>query len=119
MAIVVEDRTGKTVAKTIIAFDSKAEDPVLAVAAKNHEMRAFEILVDRYRGRIFRVVQHFRLTQEDAEDAVQQTFHKALLHLHKFEGKSSFSTWLTRIAINEALMMLRRGRDFWPEATSG
>jgi len=48
--------------------------------------------------------------QEDAEDVVQETFQKAFVHLQKFEGKSSFSTWLTRIAINESLMSLRRRR---------
>jgi RNA polymerase sigma-70 factor (ECF subfamily) len=48
--------------------------------------------------------------REDAEDVVQQTFQKAFIHLNKFQGKSSFSTWLTRIAINEALMLVRRGR---------
>jgi RNA polymerase sigma-70 factor, ECF subfamily len=46
----------------------------------------------------------------DAEDIVQQSFQNAFVHLHRFEGKSSFATWLTRIAINEALMLLRRGR---------
>jgi RNA polymerase sigma-70 factor (ECF subfamily) len=48
--------------------------------------------------------------REDAEDIVQQSFQKAFVYLHKFEGKSSFSTWLTRIAINESLMLLRHGR---------
>lgn len=110
MAFVVEDRIDKTVAKSVIDFDAKTEDAVLVAAAQNHEMQAFEILVDRYRGRVFRTVQRFRLTQQDAEDAVQQAFQKAFLHLHRFEGKSSFSAWLTRIAINEALMLLRRGR---------
>src|SRR5260370_7266828 len=47
-------------------------------------------------------------TREDAEDVVQQSLQKAFVHLHQFEGKSSFSTWLTRIAMNEALMLLRR-----------
>ena len=48
--------------------------------------------------------------REDAEDVVQQSFQKAFIHLHKFEGESLFSTWLTRIAIDEALMLLRRKR---------
>ncbi len=52
----------------------------------------------------------FTRIREDAEDIVQQSFQKAFVHFHKFEGKSSFSTWLTRIAINEALMLMRRGR---------
>jgi RNA polymerase sigma factor (sigma-70 family) len=47
---------------------------------------------------------------EDAEDVVQQTFQQAFIHLHKFQGKSSFCTWLTRIAMNEALMLLRNDR---------
>jgi RNA polymerase sigma-70 factor (ECF subfamily) len=52
-----------------------------------------------------------RLTRvhEDAEDITQQSFQRAFVHLHRFEGKSSFSTWLTRITVNEALMLLRRG----------
>lgn len=110
MAFVVENPIDKAGAKTVIAFDATAEEAVLVGAAKDHDRRAFEILVDRYRGKMFRTVQRFRLTQEDAEDAMQQALQKAFLHLHRFEGKSSFSTWLTRIAINEALMLLRRGR---------
>jgi RNA polymerase sigma-70 factor (ECF subfamily) len=47
---------------------------------------------------------------EDAEDVLQQCFQKAFIHLRKFEGESLFSTWLTRIAINEALMLLRKKR---------
>lgn len=110
MAFVVENPIDKTGGKTVIAFDATAEEAVLVGAAKDHDRRAFEILVDRYRGKLFRTVQRFRLTQEDAEDAIQQALQKAFLHLHRFEGKSSFSTWLTRMAINEALMLLRRGR---------
>jgi RNA polymerase sigma-70 factor (ECF subfamily) len=49
-------------------------------------------------------------TREDAEDVVQQSLQKAFIHVRQFEGKSSFSTWLTRIAINEALMLLRKRR---------
>ena len=54
--------------------------------------------------------------REDAEDIVQQAFQKAFVHLHRFEGKS-FSTWLTRIATNEALMLLRKGRGL-PEVST-
>ena len=48
--------------------------------------------------------------REDAEDVVQQSFQKAFINLQKFEGDSLFSTWLARIAINEARMLLRRKR---------
>jgi RNA polymerase sigma-70 factor, ECF subfamily len=49
--------------------------------------------------------------REDAEDIVQETFQSAFLHLDQFEGKSAFLTWLTRIAINHALMLLRSRRS--------
>jgi RNA polymerase sigma-70 factor (ECF subfamily) len=86
------------------------EEATLVLAAKCGDGHAFEVLLRRYQRRTLAVVRRFTRIQEDAEDIVQQSFHKAFVHLHKFEGKSSFSTWLTRIAINEALMLLRRGR---------
>jgi RNA polymerase sigma-70 factor (ECF subfamily) len=84
------------------------EDAVLVAAAKTKDTRAFELLVDRHERRIFSMAQRMTRNREDAEDIVQQSFHKAFIHLKKFEGESLFSTWLTRIAINEALMLLRR-----------
>jgi RNA polymerase sigma-70 factor, ECF subfamily len=82
----------------------------LVVAAKNGEDRAFEILVKRYKARILSLAFHITSNREDAQDVVQQTFQKAFVHLQKFQGKSTFSTWLNRIAINEALMCLRKKR---------
>jgi RNA polymerase sigma-70 factor (ECF subfamily) len=70
----------------------------------------FEILIERYQRRVLAVARRFTHVREDAEDIVQQSLQKAFVHLHKFEGKSSFSTWLTRIALNEALMLMRRVR---------
>jgi RNA polymerase sigma-70 factor (ECF subfamily) len=86
------------------------EEAALVLAAKSGNGHAFEILIERYQRRILAIARRFTRIREDAEDIVQQSFQKAFVHLHKFEGKSSFSTWLTRIAINEALMFLRRGR---------
>jgi RNA polymerase sigma-70 factor (ECF subfamily) len=86
------------------------EEAALVLAAKCGDGHAFEVLVRRYQRRTLAVVRRFTRIQEDTEDIVQQSFHKAFVHLHKFEGKSSFSTWLTGIAINEALMLLRRDR---------
>ena len=82
----------------------------LVVAAKNGKDRAFEILVERYKARILSFAFRITRNREDAQDVVQQSFQKAFVHLHKFQGKSTFSTWLTRIAINEALMCLRKNR---------
>jgi RNA polymerase sigma-70 factor (ECF subfamily) len=86
------------------------EDAALVASAKNGDARAFEVLVERHAQRIFLVARRITRTQEDAEDVVQQSFQKAFVHLSKFEGGSLFSTWLTRITINEALMLLRRKR---------
>jgi len=86
------------------------DEAALVLAAKSGDGQAFEILVERYQQRILATSRRFTRNREDAEDIVQQSFQKAFVYLHKFEGKSSFSTWLTRISINEALMFLRKGR---------
>jgi RNA polymerase sigma-70 factor (ECF subfamily) len=86
------------------------EDALLVADAKVTDTRAFELLVERHERKIFSMAQRITRNREDAEDVVQQSFQKAFIHLKQFEGKSLFSTWLTRIAINEALMLLRRKR---------
>ena len=85
-------------------------DMTLVAAAKNGNRKAFEILVKRHQHRIFFVARRMTRRREDAEDVVQQSFQNAFTHLRTFEGRSAFSTWLTRIAITEALMFLRRRR---------
>src|SRR5881398_1406210 len=89
--------------------DAAADEELVAAAKKGDEL-GFESLAKRHQRRIFALAFRYTRVREDAEDIVQETFRKAFVHLQKFEGKSSFSTWLTRIAINEALMLLRRGR---------
>jgi RNA polymerase sigma-70 factor (ECF subfamily) len=85
-------------------------DLALVAAAKGGNRQAFEVLVERHQQRVFFVARRMTGRREDAEDVVQQTFQKAFTHLRKFEERSTFSTWLTRIAINEALMLLRKRR---------
>ncbi len=92
------------------SFGHPGADEALVAATKGGDELAFDILVRRHRPRIFALALRYARVREDAEDIVQQTFQRAFVHLHQFEGRSSFSTWLTRIAINEALMLLRRGR---------
>jgi len=91
-------------------FNAAAEETELVAAAKNGNGEAFGILAERHRRRIFAVALRMTRVREDAEDITQQSFQKAFVHLHTFEGKSTFSTWLTRITVNEALMLLRRSR---------
>ena len=97
--------------KPSILFSSDTgADEALVSAAKNGNQRAFEILVERHQQRMLAFARRYTRVREDAEDVVQQTFQKAFIYLNRFQGKSSFSTWLTRIAINKALMLARRGR---------
>src|SRR6202007_3264446 len=95
---------------TMACLTDAAPEQMLGVAAKNGDEEAMETLFKRHRQKILRAVLRYAHVREDAEDIVQQSFQKAFVHLHKFEGKSSFSTWLTRLAINESLMLLRHGR---------
>jgi RNA polymerase sigma-70 factor (ECF subfamily) len=94
---------------------SKVSEPVseelaLVHAAKAGDMGAFEELVRRYDRNVFRIAQHITQNREDAEDVVQDAFLKAYQNLAKFQENSKFYTWLVRIAVNEALMKLRRRR---------
>jgi RNA polymerase sigma-70 factor (ECF subfamily) len=93
-----------------VASGNPRTDEELVTAAKNGDELAFEMLIKRHGSRIFARALRYTRVHEDAEDIVQQTFQKAFVYLDKFQGKSSFSTWLTRIAINESLMCLRRVR---------
>jgi len=95
---------------SIPSLSPPAGDETLVLAAKNGNEQAFEILVERHRRKIFLVALRITRAREDAEDIAQQSFQKAFLYLRRFEGKSSFLTWLTQIAVNEALMLLRGTR---------
>lgn len=85
-------------------------DGMLVAATKRGEMRAFEKLVSRHQSKVFAVVQRITRNREDSEDVMQESFHKAFLHLEGFQERAEFSTWLMRIAMNEAFMLLRRQR---------
>ena len=80
------------------------------LAAKNQHATAFAELSEQYREQLFRAAHRITRTREDAEDAVQDTLLRAFVHMGDFEGRSSFGTWLTRIAVNSALMILRKKR---------
>jgi RNA polymerase sigma-70 factor, ECF subfamily len=88
----------------------KDDEPQLVLAARAGNIEAFETLVERYERKIFRLTQNITQNREDAEDAMQESFLKAFEHLHEFQGNSRFYTWLVRIAVNQALMKLRKRR---------
>jgi RNA polymerase sigma-70 factor (ECF subfamily) len=82
----------------------------LIAAAKIGRRAPFGELCERHVKKIFRVIHRITRNREDAEDAVQECFLNAFVHLKDFDGRSQFATWLTRIAINAALMKLRKNR---------
>jgi RNA polymerase sigma factor (sigma-70 family) len=87
-----------------------ANEELLVAAARSGEHAAFSGLWSRYSKKAFSTIYRITKNREDAEDALQEAFLKAFVHLNKFDGRSTFSTWLTRIAINSALMILRKKR---------
>ena len=86
-------------------------EATLVSSAKRGHQEAFGELCQRHAKRVFRTMLRITRNREDAEDAVQDAFLQAFRHLENFDGRSTFSTWLTRIAINSALMILRRRRN--------
>jgi RNA polymerase sigma-70 factor, ECF subfamily len=96
----------KQLPSTIVRSDEGA----LVKAAKSGDLGAFEELVNRYEGRIFRLTMNITQNREDAQDAAQDAFLKSFKNLDRFQGDSRFYTWLVRIAVNEALMRLRKRR---------
>jgi RNA polymerase sigma-70 factor (ECF subfamily) len=89
---------------------ARDDEHLLVAAAQAGDAEAFEELVNRYEGKIFRLTRNITGNHEDAEDAMQDAFLKAYAHLEDFHGDSRFYTWLVRIAANEALMRLRKRR---------
>ena len=106
------EKLNRTMMETI---QTKVNEPVsdelsLVQAAKKGDVGAFGELVKRYDRNVFRIALHITQNREDAEDVVQDAFLKAYENLEQFQGQSKFYTWLVRIAVNEALMKLRRRR---------
>ena len=85
-------------------------DESLVVVAQNGGHWAYVELCERYRHLLFHVVHRITKNTQDTEDVIQDASMKAFVHIHTFDGRSAFSTWFTRIAINSALMLLRRRR---------
>jgi RNA polymerase sigma-70 factor (ECF subfamily) len=95
-----------------VAYDGAKliSDERLVAAAKMGDRTVFEELRRRHVEKMLRVAHRIIRHHEDAEDAVQESFLSAYVHLKTFDGRAKFSTWLTRIAINTALMRVRKNR---------
>lgn len=97
-----------------VAGDFVSDDPDFEIVArvKNGDTDAFEELVRKHGRRVYRSLIGILGNAEEAEDALQDAFLKAFQHLPNFEGRSRFSTWLVRIAINTGLQRLRSRKEF-------
>jgi RNA polymerase sigma-70 factor, ECF subfamily len=77
----------------------------------NGEKQLYEGIVRKYNQRLYRIARSFIKNEDEIEDVMQETYIKAYLHLKQFEGKSQFSTWLTRILINQANQSLNKEKS--------
>jgi RNA polymerase sigma-70 factor (ECF subfamily) len=87
------------------------EEAAIVAQARLGDAKAFSELLRRYEGKIFRLALHITQNREDAEDVLQEAFLKAYEHLNQFQGQSKFYTWIVRIAVNQALMKLRKRKS--------
>lgn len=103
--IAAEGRLGQSASSL-----TNMSDALLATAAQNGEHPAYVELCRRHREMVFRTVLRISHNIDDAEDILQDAWMRAFSHIETFDGRSQFSTWVTRIAINSALTMIRRRR---------
>src|SRR5580700_1350971 len=87
------------------------DEAALVARARAGDAQAFTDLVKQYERKIYRLAKHITQNDEDAEDVLQEAFLKAYEHLGGFQGNSKFYTWIVRIAVNEALMKLRKRKS--------
>jgi RNA polymerase sigma factor (sigma-70 family) len=106
--LAISNGKGKT--RSAMYESRQPAETSLVEAAKAGQSAAFGALCERYSQQLQRIALRVTRNREDAEDAVQDALLRAFVHLGDFDGRSSFGTWLTRIAINSALMILRKKR---------
>jgi RNA polymerase sigma-70 factor (ECF subfamily) len=87
------------------------DEAAIVAQARLGNTGAFNELLRRYERKIFRLALHITQNREDAEDVLQESFRKAYEHLDQFQGQSKFYTWIVRIAVNQALMKLRKRKS--------
>ncbi len=91
-----------------IARSASLSDADVVRRVRGGETALFEVLVRRHDQRVYRTIRSMIRDEDEVEDAMQQAWVQAYLHLGAFQGNAAFSTWLVRIAANEALQRLRR-----------
>lgn len=94
-------------AATVEAWSALPDEAVVARVLDGHAA-LFEILMRRHNERLYRAARAIVRDEAEAEDVMQQAYVNAYVHLKQFDGRSSFATWLTRIAVNDAIARARR-----------
>jgi RNA polymerase sigma-70 factor (ECF subfamily) len=84
------------------------EELIIALKSPNESEKAFRVLVDQYKERLYWHIRKIVLNHEDTDDILQNTFIKIYKNIHKFEGKSKLYTWIYRIATNESITFLNK-----------
>jgi len=102
-----------------IEITADIPDIFLVAAAKDGDHQAYAELCRRHSKQILRTILRITRDVADAEDTLQETLLKAYVHIGRFEGRSAFSSWLTRIAINSALMLSRKKRSHYVYSLEG
>jgi RNA polymerase sigma factor (sigma-70 family) len=102
-----------------IGITADTPDIFLVAAAKDGDHQAYAELCRRHSKQILRTILRITHDLADAEDTLQETLLKAYVHIGRFEGRSAFSSWLTRIAINSALMLSRKKRSHYVSSLEG
>lgn len=97
------------------ALAGDLSDEELVRHVRGGEARWFEAFVRRFNQRLFRTARAILKDDAAAEDVVQETYIRAFMHLDQFEGRSSVATWLTRIAVNEAIARRRKAGGPWTD----
>ena len=104
--------TGPSPASLLQMAEQADEEIVRQVLAGNTAL--FELLMRRYNERVYRAARAITRDDREAEDVMQQAYVSAFTHLRQFKGEAQVPTWLTRIAINEALARVRRRGRYEP-----
>ncbi|MEO6876480.1 MAG: sigma-70 family RNA polymerase sigma factor [Opitutaceae bacterium] len=104
----------KILGKTLVASPERQleadSDVEVVKRVQNGDVAAFDQLVTKYRGRVYGVIYNLTSNREDAADLTQDAFIKSFQSINRFQGQSSFFTWLYRIAVNSTLTHLRKNR---------
>ncbi|MCP5529689.1 MAG: sigma-70 family RNA polymerase sigma factor [Opitutaceae bacterium] len=101
---------GKSLAATPVRQQEADSDWEIVQRVQTGDVAAFDELTLRYRGRVFGMIYNMTSNREDASDLTQDAFIKAFQSINRFQGQSSFFTWLYRIAVNSTLTHLRKNR---------